>query len=112
MEAAIASECANDQGGFWDMHDLLYSNQSGYKAENFSSQSFFMNLAKDAGINEVKFKNCMDNNSFTEYVTQDISDGLKYGVSGTPTFFINREKIIGVSDLETTILREIEKTSK
>lgn len=112
MEAAIASECANDQGRFWDIHDLLYSNQNEYKADNFSNQSFFLNISTEAGVNEVEFKKCMDNNEFNEYVTQDISDGLKYGVNGTPTFFVNREKIIGVSNLEATILREIGELSK
>ena len=112
MQASNASECANNQNKFWGMHDLLYNNQNKFEVEGFSSKGFFLNIATEAGLDTVEFENCTRNYSFNDYITQDISDGLRYGVNGTPTFFVNREKVIGISNLEATILREIEELSK
>lgn len=112
MDAAIASECANDQNAFWEMHDLIYIRQSEFEKDGFSSQEFFSKIAIATGINNIEFEKCTNSYSFNDYVAQDISDGLRYGVSGTPTFFVNREKVIGISKLETTILHELAKLSK
>ena len=112
MQAANASECAGNQNKFWEMHDRIYDRQGEFDKEGFSSGEFFLNIASEIGVNNVKFENCINNDSFHDYVIQDISDGLRYGVNGTPTFFVNREKVVGISMLESTILREMEELSK
>lgn len=93
--AANASECANEQGKFWDFYDYLYKNQpaetdiSMYTNDNFSS------TAGNMGMDSSKFKSCLDSNKYDKKVSSDLSDGQKAGVNGTPTVFVNGVPIVG-----------------
>ena len=104
QKAAEASECAADQGKFWEMHDILFANQ----------RSLFVNSLKDyakrLGLNATAFNSCLDSNAMAFRVDEDISDGDARTVSSTPTFFVNERKIQGtksISEFESVIEAEL-----
>jgi protein-disulfide isomerase len=93
--AADAAECANDQGKFWAFHDYLYKNQP---PETDTSMYTTDTLTQDAvtlGMNGDTFKNCLSNKTDDSKQAQDLADGQKAGVSGTPTFFVNGVALVG-----------------
>ncbi len=84
--AAVAANCARDQSDdetYFEYHDILFANQTELIPENFVAWAEELNL--DAG----EFQTCLDSGKFDEEIEQDIADGSKYGVSGTPGFFVN-----------------------
>jgi protein-disulfide isomerase len=87
--AAIASECANEQGKFWEYHDVLFENQQAL--DSLSLKQY----AADLGLNESQFNSCYDTSKYQGEVQTDFNDGAAVGVSGTPTFFINGTKVVG-----------------
>lgn len=92
MQAAEASECAKEQGKFWEMHDLVFANQD--TLDNDSYHGF----AEQLEIDLAKFDLCMSEHRYAESILKDRSDGQSYGVTGVPTFFINGREMIGVID--------------
>lgn len=85
QKEAEATECANELGGndaFWKYLDTLFerttSNGTGFALDNL------VPLAKELGLNEVKFKECFDGRTFDTHVGQDMVGGTAAGVSGTP----------------------------
>jgi protein-disulfide isomerase/plastocyanin len=94
QKAAEAAECAGVQGKFWEMHDLLFANQDNLAIENLKG------YAQELGLNMDQFNICLDNNEMEEKVLNDIKDAQAYGVSGTPTFFINGEMLEGAQPYE------------
>jgi protein-disulfide isomerase len=92
--AALAAECANEQGKFWEYHNKIFENQSNLSEENLKK------WAKEIGLNMTTFKSCFDSKKYDSEVNKDFSDGQNAGVSGTPTFFIGKrneepQKIVG-----------------
>ena len=85
MPAAIASQCANVQGKFWDFHDKVFENQGQMSAEAFAGH------AKDAGLDMDKYKTCISDPATAAFVKKDMEQGNEAGVEGTPSFFINGE---------------------
>ena len=112
MQAAEASECAGQQGKFWEMHDLIFQSQQKFARDDFSNEQFFLAAADEIQLNDHEFNNCLSNQIFDDYITKDISDGLRCGISGTPTFFVNEQKMTGVSAIETTVLSILDKESE
>jgi len=92
-DAANASECAADQGRFWDYHDLLFS-QQGVSSDPFS-KSALKGYAAQLGLDAARFNSCVDNGQHLEKVYRDTQEGQNLGITGTPTFFINGEKVPG-----------------
>ena len=88
-EAAEAANCAGEQSldNFWKMHDLLFSKQDEW-AGNSNPKNVFKVYAKGLGLNTVAFNSCLDSNKYQSEIQADIQDGIKYGVDGTPTFYI------------------------
>ncbi len=106
QKAAEAAECADEQGKFWEYHNKLFENQ------NALDVSSLKQYAKDLGLDMVKFNNCLDSGIMASEVQKDFSDGTSYGVSGTPTFFINGIQIVGAqpySTFEQVIESELKK---
>jgi protein-disulfide isomerase len=98
FRAAEASECANEQGKFWEMHDYLFSNQTALGEENL------FRYASEISLNIEQFTACMESGSEKPIIEQDLADGQKYGVDGTPTFFVNNMMVVGgVSELEDMV---------
>ncbi len=93
--AANATECANEQGKFWEMHDKIFLNQAQLSAANYKA------WAKDLGLDTAKFDSCYDSKKYDSKVTADFSEGASVGVSGTPTFFVNGQMIVGAQPYET-----------
>ncbi len=87
--AAEASECADEQGKFWEMHDKIFENQQ------LISDSSYKQWATEMGLDTEQFNECLDSGKYASEVQKDFADGQAYGVSGTPAFFINGTKLIG-----------------
>jgi len=81
--AAEASECANEQGKFWEYHDALFANQRAMTEEDLSG------YAQASGLDLTKFTECLASGRHVATVDQDMKDGENAGMSGTPGFFIN-----------------------
>jgi protein-disulfide isomerase len=89
QEAAEAAECADDQNGFWDYHDLLFANQAALDTDSL------IGYAEDLGLDVGAFTDCLQSGKYTDEVVADLNDGRSYGVSGTPSFFINGVPLVG-----------------
>lgn len=97
--AAQASECAADQGKFWDYHDLLFEKQTGENVGTFTKDKL-IDLAKGLNLDMAKFAPCLQNDETLPRVTADTQEGEKLGVRGTPTFFINGQPLVGAQPIE------------
>lgn len=95
QKASEASQCANDQGKYWEYHDKLYANQKALAVADLKK------YAVDLGLDIAKFNECLDNNKFADEVKKDLADGEAAGVDGTPAFFINGRKIVGAQPYES-----------
>ena len=111
-EAAIAVECAREQGKFLALHNLIFDNPSALQSKDLKK------YAIRAGVkNQNKFNSCLDKKKYQEQVESDIDTASKIGVASTPSYIIGRvvekkflegEIVIGAvsaRDLETVILR-------
>ncbi|HCE30750.1 TPA: disulfide bond formation protein DsbA [Candidatus Daviesbacteria bacterium] len=94
QKAAEASECANEQGKFWEYHNKLFENQNSLDTD--SLKKYASGLGLDAG----KFNSCLDSGKMKSIVQKDFDDGAKYGVTGTPAFFINGIIVVGAQPYE------------
>ncbi len=92
--AAQASECAADQGKFWEYHDLLFERQNGENQGAFTKDKL-IGFAKDMGLDMTKFEPCLTNDQTLSRVQTDTQEGQEAGVRGTPTFFINGQALVG-----------------
>lgn len=97
-DAALAAECAADQGRFWDYHDTLFARQ-GTSSDPFG-RSALKQYAVELGLDTAQFNSCLDSNKYVEKVTRDTAEGRGLGVNATPTFFINGQKIEGAQPYE------------
>lgn len=95
--AAMSAECALEQNKFWEMHDLLFKNQSNWSG-NPSHLDIFKKYATDLGLNQTQFNACLDGQKHLGNINKDYQEGLSKAVRGTPTFYINDQLIIGAQD--------------
>lgn len=93
--AAEAARCANDQGKFWQYHDLLLNRQKGENEGAFSKENL-KTFAGELGLNTADFDSCLDTGKYTQAVKDDTDYGRSVGVTGTPGTFINGEQVVGV----------------
>lgn len=93
--AADAAECANDQGKFWDFYNYLYKNQPPESDTTMYTSGTLSKAAGTMGMDAAKFKTCVDTKADDAKVQQDLADGTKAGVNGTPAFFVNGTFISG-----------------
>ena len=105
--AAYAADCAYEQGKFWEMHDMLYQENDKW-INNDNAKNIFYQFAEKIGLNLTQFKQCLDEERPLFKVQQDIKDGQQYKVAGTPTFFINNQKLMGAQDFQKTFVPLIE----
>lgn len=102
ISAAQAGECADAQGKFWAWHDQAYANQSALSA----APVVYSIWAQTAGLDVAEFELCVAQELYAQEVQKDQDEGILAGVSATPTFFINGEKLegtISLADWETII---------
>ncbi len=93
MSGAVAARCAEDQGKFWEYHDILYQSQSNWSAVA-DPKSLFVTYANSIGLNTDAFSACYDKRADAK-ISADVAEGSKDGVEGTPTFFINNKRFVG-----------------
>jgi protein-disulfide isomerase len=92
--AALAGECADDQGAFWDFHDKAFADQ-----QNLTRDAF-ISYATDLGLDVDTFTTCLDNQETMAEVQADYSYARNLGATGTPAFFINGVFVSGAQPYE------------
>ncbi len=95
QKASEAAECAFDQGKFWEYHDNLFENQAALDSASLKT------YAEEIGLDSDAFNACLDSGANAERVLRDFRDGQSYGVTGTPTFFINGQRVVGALPFRT-----------
>jgi len=98
-KAAAATYCAEEQGKYWEFHDLLFNSQEGIDSGWANSErlkAFAFSLELDMEL----FDSCVDSGKFNKRVQFNIAEAKKQGASGTPTFFIvnsdgEQQKLVG-----------------
>ena len=104
--AAETSEFAGAGGKFWEMHDLLFENQEQLGID------LYMDLAEELGLSRAALQVALGSGEFSAKVRSDFSDGVRSGVNGTPTFFINGERFDGaVEDLAEALQQELQRAA-
>lgn len=94
---ALAGRCAGEQGFFWPMHDKLFQNQG------VSTANELIALANQIGVDADRFTNCLTSQKYLSQIEQDLTEGQKFGITGTPTYFINGYKVEGNIPRDTFI---------
>jgi len=97
LHAAYAAEAAGKQNKFWEMHDILFENQENLKDSDLRLYSEKPSLDMD------QFTKDMNSDEVAKKVETDIMGGIKSGVNGTPTFFINNIRFDGPSELDSLL---------
>ncbi len=92
--SAEAADCANEQGRFWDFHDYLYSHQGPEDSGAFAKDKL-EGFAQVLGLNTDQFNSCLESDKYAQTVADDMTQGKKFGVTSTPTTFINGQAIVG-----------------
>lgn len=90
----LAAFCAHEQGKFWPYHDKLFQNRGKFSLEDLG------NYAAQTGLDTAVFDACVAAKKFEKQLEKDTSDGAALGVQGTPTFFVNGEKVEGAIPLQ------------
>lgn len=87
--AALAARCAGEQGKFWEMHNLIFENQTSL------SNSIYAQWAAQLQLDAVKFNDCFTSQKYLSAVRKDLLEGQQAGVRGTPAFLVNGELLSG-----------------
>lgn len=93
--AAEVAEFAARYDKFWQMHDQLFENQSRL------SNALFLELAENLDLSPTELQAAVAGRIYREQVRQEVSGGIRSGVNGTPTFFINGQRHNGPHDFDT-----------
>jgi len=83
IPSAEASECAAEQGKFWEFTDILYENQS------LLGESFYNQVASQLGLDMAQFENCVSSRKYQDKVKSDYQEGIVAGIRGTPGSLVN-----------------------
>ena len=105
IPAAVAANCAGEQGKYWEMHKLLMSNQSALSDSTLKAHAITLALDLE------KWNTCRQDPEQAKEVQKDFQDGQKVGVNGTPAFFINGIMLSGAvpfPDFKEIIDRELQ----
>jgi protein-disulfide isomerase len=112
LKISEAAECADDQDKFWEYHDKLWEEYNTlvahYQAVSEQPETGMDDLAtslkgyaSDLGLDTATFNDCLDTGKNTAEVQKDSQDARAYGVSGTPSFFINGQLVVGAQPFES-----------
>ena len=83
-KASEAALCAGDQGKYWDMHQKIFENPRQIQPDNLKAHG------ESIGLDTAKLAECLDSGKFAERVKNDMAEGQKFGVRGTPSFFLGK----------------------
>lgn len=100
MPAAVGSECAQEQGKFWELHNKIFDNQEKLGTDVATAKTQLKTWAQELGLDTTSFNSCLDSDKYKNKVTEDVNDGKAAGVSGTPTFYINGTQLVGAQPYE------------
>ena len=92
--AAEATECAYEQGKFWELHDKIFANQGSLNEDNLKKWAEEIELDMD------KFNSCYDDGKYKERVNEEMTLGQSIGIRGTPSFLINGKLAVGAIPFE------------
>jgi len=108
VTAARAALAADQQGKFWEFHDRLFNNFNRLNDQKIKA------IARDLGLNTAEFEKQMENSNILARVRQDREDGIRVGVQGTPTVFINGKRLRSktLAGFQALINKELEKLKK
>lgn len=82
FKAAEAARCAREQGKFWEMHAQLFANQGALAVEDL------LRYAQGLALDLPRFRQCLEEGQYAAAIRQDLEEGQRAGVRGTPTFFL------------------------
>lgn len=108
MPAAMAAECAREQGKFWQMYESMFANQRALEDTDLEK------YAKEAGVDMNRWKACVSSNKFKSRIEEEQAKMVALGARGTPAFFINGRFLSGAQPIENfkTIIDEELKKAK
>ncbi|HEX3054480.1 MAG TPA: thioredoxin domain-containing protein [Aggregatilineaceae bacterium] len=86
--AAVATECAEEQGKFWEMHNSIFESRSLDEPPALSEETL-VSLAGDLDLDTDAFQQCLTSGKYTDEIAKDFNDAVAYGFQGTPGFVIN-----------------------
>ncbi len=110
-DAALAGECANEQGGFIDYSKQLFGNQE--KWTKTKDNKLFISYAGKLKMDTEKFKQCLNDNKYKDIIDGTIAEAENFGISGTPAIFINNKfkgGVVKLDELKGLIDEELGKT--
>jgi protein-disulfide isomerase len=88
-KAAEAGQCAQEQGKFWEFHDIVFESSGAIDADDLKS------FAAKAGLNMDQFNDCVTSRRYRDRVNAQQGEGFDRGLRGAPEFFVNGQHIIG-----------------
>jgi len=97
--ASQASECANEQGKFWQYHRTLYDNQKGVNRGSFTNETL-LQFAEQLEMDTDAFQTCLSSGKYREKIEQDTADAKVRGVNNTPTFVVNGQVMGNISSVD------------
>jgi protein-disulfide isomerase len=103
--AAETAEFAGAHGKFWEMHDGLFENQERL------GEPLYLELTQELKLSPAEFRQALEKGKYKDRVRADFSSGVRSGVNGTPTFFINGKRHDGPFDYENLVLAIDQATS-
>ncbi len=98
--AAVAARAAQEQGKFWDYHDVLFDNQRSPNSGAFSNENL-VGFAREVGLDMGRFEAAITSGEYEAVVEKDFREGQDVGISSTPSFIINGRVLVGPQPLET-----------
>jgi protein-disulfide isomerase len=106
--AAMAAECANEQGKWLEYADKLFSNQKVW-GESKDNKNF-ISYASQLKLDTAKFSQCVNDGKYKDKIEADLKEAMEFGIGGTPAVFINdkfKSGAVQASDLKTIIDAEL-----
>lgn len=115
MTSALAVEAAGKQGKYWEMHNILFENQRDWGEMQFADPKIFENYAQQIGLDMEKYSTDITSREVKDRIERDRTSGEELDLAGTPSFFLNGNKITnprGYEEFKKIIQTAIEKASK
>ena len=98
VNAALAARAAQEQGRFWEYHDVLYENQGSVNSGAFSDEAL-VSFAEEVGLDTEQFEAALTSGRYESVVQSDLREAQNAGIQGTPSFTINGQRIVGPQPL-------------